>query len=389
MIVECERVHASDDAGPKGKPRGSLAGLDLALDAGVHAIVGSPEDGSIALAEILSGSKAPSRGRVKVGGAEPSKSAACRARIGYLGPSADLPDEASVRASMELAMRARGERSPRADPLLEPLGLAPLLARRPASLRYVEARAVDLALAITTPAPTLVALYEPLVDVAVQQLAVVRDRIRDLGRAGACVVVITSSPSDAVSIADRVFVLQRGVVIPSALGDAAAGAITPPGSIAEIVVWARDPDVGHAGVRELAAALASRPEVRAVMWEEHRGAGPGGSSLRVRSDDIEACSAAILEASIETGAIIDAIAPVTPGLASVRAAANALYARRYARPAPPPRRDPPPETPMPPLPPLVPDASAPSGAPPEVAPPANEPPQSPPAGAAEPEGDPR
>jgi hypothetical protein len=87
------------------------------------------------------------------------------------------------------------------------------------------------------------------------------------------------------------------------------------------------------GVRELAAALSGRAEARAVAWEEHRGAGPGGSSIRVRGDSLEACSRVILDAALETGARIDAMAPVTPGLAQVRAAANALFARRYANPA--------------------------------------------------------
>jgi ABC-2 type transport system ATP-binding protein len=339
-ILACERVHARDDAGPKNRARGSLSGLDLALGPGVHAILGAPEDGSIALIEVISGARAPLRGRVTVGGREPSRSPLARARIGALGLGAELPEADTARAAIELAMRSRGELSPNAEAILAPLGLAALLARKTRSLRYVEVRAAELALALTTPAPLLVALYEPLVDVAVQPLAALRDRLRALAAAGACVVVVTASPADATSLADRVYVLQRGAITSDPLGEGGA-AIHAPGSIAELVVWVRDPDADQAGVRDLAAALSRRREVRAVTWEEHRGAGPGGSSLRVRSDDVDACSAAVLDAALETGAIIDAIAPVTPGLAEVRAAANALFARRYARPIAPLRPAPP------------------------------------------------
>lgn len=332
-LLVFERVHARDEAGPRGKSRGGLSGLSFALGAGAHAIVGAPEDGTIALSELVAGVRAPLRGNVLIAGREPSRTPAIRARIGSLNPVIEMPEAASVDAAVELAMRARGQAGASADSILAPLGLSSLRRRRPRSLSFVEARAVELALALTTPAPLVIALFEPLVDVAVQPLAVVRDRIRELASSGACVLLITSSPADAAALADRVHVLQRGFIMTPPGGEDSVLSGRSPGAPAEIVVWVRDPDGARPGVRELAAALSSRPEARSIAWEEHRGAGPGGSSIRVRGDSLEACSRVILDAALETGAQIDAMAPVTPGLAQVRAAANALFARRYANPA--------------------------------------------------------
>lgn len=332
-VLVFERVHARDEAGRRGASRGGLSGLSLALGPGVHALLGAPEDGTIALIELVSGARSPLRGRVLVDGREPSWSPEIRARIGSLGAVVDIIEASSVGAGVELAMRARGQLSGSADSILAPLGLSALRQRRPRSLSFVEARAVELALALTTPAPLVIALFEPMVDVAVQPLATVRDRIRELASAGACVLLVTSSPADAAALADRVHVLQRGFVVTPPGGEDSISMGRSPGSPAEIVVWVRDPDAGRPGIRELAAALSARPEARAISWEEHRGAGPGGSSIRVRGDSLEACSRVLLDAILETGVHVDAMAPVTPGLAQVRAAANALFARRYANPA--------------------------------------------------------
>ena len=85
--VVVERVYARDDAGPEGRSRGTLAGCSLALSAGVHAVLGTPEDGTIALLEVITGARAPLRGRALVAGHDPSRSPQIRARVGSLGLS--------------------------------------------------------------------------------------------------------------------------------------------------------------------------------------------------------------------------------------------------------------------------------------------------------------
>ena len=316
-IVLLERVVARDAAGPRGRPRGRLSHAQAALGPGAHAVLGTPEDGTLALADLLSGRTRPEVGRVRVGGQDPARHALTRARIGALLPAPDLPDARTVAAAVELAQRARGEASPSAAAALSPLGLTRLLERRPGSLSFAEARAVELALALSTPAPLLVVLFEPLAEVAIPEVAAARARLRELTEAGACAVVITSSPADARALGDHVHLLEGGTLQP---------APAPPGG-GELLVLVEE---ASPGVRALAAALTGAPGVQALAWEEAppeaRAAAVGAlSSLRVRAPDLEAAALAIIDAAAASGVTI----------ASITSPAPALRRARPARPAQP------------------------------------------------------
>ncbi|WP_437977852.1 ABC transporter ATP-binding protein [Sorangium sp. So ce295] len=338
-VVVLEGVRARDGAGEEGRPRGGLSGLSLALGSGVHAVLGAPEDGTLALAEVLAGRAAPLAGRVLVAGRDPCRSAATRAQIGVLAATPELPDGASVASFMSVALRARGAPASGAAALLEPLGVAPLLARSTASLSFSEARAVELSLALGVPRPLLLCLVEPFADVAVPSPEPVRERLRALAAAGACVVLVTSSTADASALADRIHVLDRGVIArtePGA-GDRLAAAppgATPPGAgrpevEIHVLVHERAPDAP--GARALAAALASAPAVRAGAWEQ--GPAEASSTLRIRAADREAAALAILDAAAREDVTLIAISSPPPSMHDVRAAtALHLAAVRSRRP---------------------------------------------------------
>jgi ABC-2 type transport system ATP-binding protein len=384
-LVTLRGVHARDASGSFRRARGGLHGLTLDLGPGVFAFVGAPEDGTIALAETIAGVRAPLRGQIAVGGQAPARAPSVRARIGALLPEPALPEARSVGAAVTIARRARGETSARPEELLEPLGLGHLAPRDPLSLGFAEARAVELALALSTPNPLLVALHEPLADVAINLLGLVRERIRDLALAGACVVVTTSSPADARALGDRILLLHKGSI--AGEGDAAGPLL---GGEAVLRAWIRplEGPGDAASVRALARILSERSEVRAVAWEERAGPPPRAAEVRVTGDDLDACALALVDAAVEAGVFIESIAPASPGIGQVRAATEALQAFRrtatlshrspgalppgrsprqgiFARPAPPA---------MPPAPAPAPSAS-PSDAVPPPAPEAPEPPR--------------
>ncbi|WP_437649667.1 ABC transporter ATP-binding protein [Sorangium sp. So ce362] len=337
-IVVLDGVRARDSAGEAGRPRGSLFGAAAALGPGVHAVLGAPEDGTLALAEVLAGRAAPLAGRVLVAGRDPFRSAATRARIGVLSIAPELPDGASVASCMSVALRARGAPASSAAALLDPLGLAPLLARRRASLSFAEARAIGLSLALGVPQPLLLCLVEPFADVAVSSPAPVRERLRALAADGACVVLITSSTVDASALADRIHVLDRGVVARTEPGDgerlAGAPSSAAPGAggaEVELHVLVHERAPGAPGARALAAALAGSPAVRAGAWEQ--GPVEASSALRIRAADREAAALAILDAAAREDVTLIAISSPAPSLHDVRAAtALRLAAVRPARP---------------------------------------------------------
>lgn len=323
-IVILQSVIARDQAGPRGRARGTLNGISFSLPTGVFAFVGAPEDGTIALVDVLSGARAPSRGHVQVVGASPERSSRLRARMGVLSPEPSLPSARSVAELVMTALAARGQ-TLRATDVLASFGLDYLASRLPQSLSFAETRAVELALALSTPSPTLVVLYEPLVDVAINLLGVVRERIQQLANEGACVVVTTSSPTDARSLSDEIFVLQRGSVIRDV-------SIVAAQNVPMLIAWVRptDPSQGLAPIRRLAQALADRPEVSSVAWSDAAGQSAQAAELRLSGSDLDAAALALADAATEVGAVVEAITPASPGLTRLRAAADAAESLRRA-----------------------------------------------------------
>ncbi len=328
VIVIFQAVTARDMAGPRRRARGTLNAVSFSLGTGVFAFVGSPEDGTFALIDVMTGARAPSRGQVLVTGVSPERSGRLRARMGFLSPEPVLPAARNVSDVVDSALQARGQTQLLPLDVLEPLGLSYLAQRDPRSLSFTETRAVELALALSTPSPLLVVLHEPLADVAINLLGLVRERIRLLAASGACVVITTSSPADARALADDVFVLHRGAITSET---AATGVL--PGSVAPLLVaWVRpmEQTEGLAPIRLLARVLAARPEISSVAWNDNPADSSRASELRLSGTDIDACALALADAATEVGAVIDAIMPASPSLTRLRAAAEAAEALRRA-----------------------------------------------------------
>jgi ABC-2 type transport system ATP-binding protein len=315
-VLALDRVHARDAEGPLGRARGSLSGVTLALGPGAHAFLGTPEDGALALADLLTGARSPLRGRVTVNGRDPARTPFLRARIGALTVAPRLPAAPTVRAAVRLAMRARGETGERCSAVLETLGLSLWETRAPRSLAFAEQRAVELALALSTPAPVLLALHEPLADLALPHLELLPLRLREAAAAGTCVVLTTSSPADARALADHVLMLHKGLLAREATGG--AGLVLDQG----VTLRARV----RSGARELVAALSLRPEVRAVSWQEMAPETADSSVLvELRGDHAEACALALIEAALTAGAEIEALSERAPSLGEVRNATETLW----------------------------------------------------------------
>jgi ABC-2 type transport system ATP-binding protein len=345
-VVELVRVQARDAAGREGRPRGSLAGASLALDAGVHAFLGAPEDGTLALVDVLTGARRPLRGRVAIVGKDPWRTPALRARIGALAVEPRLPDARTVREAVALATRARREQGDRFDAVAAPLGLVALADRAPRSLAFAEERAVELALALSTPSPVLLVLHEPFADVAGSSRDLLAARVAEVAASGACVVITTSSPKDARALADHVVVLRRGLVAQETKRGAALGA-----DPTVLRAWIGASDDGE-GARELCAALALRPEVLGVSFEAGEADEGGAGIVDVRGASAEATALALVDAAVEVGVHVQAIREIAPSLGEVRAATDAL-SKRAQRPASPPSPALPPAAPQPALPPSV------------------------------------
>ena len=328
-VVVLDGVFARDMAGPRGTTRGALLGATAALGPGVHAFLGAPEDGTVALCDTLAGLRRPLRGSVRIAGEDPWTSPAARSRTGALLAAPEIPHARSVRACVEQVLAALGRSASEAGEVLAELGLGLLAARPTAALSYAETRAVELALALAVvkraPSPAVLVLFEPCADLAVPSAARAVEEVIAAQRAsGAVVVLATSSPADARRLADEVWILHRGAVLRR---EAASSQALAAGDV-EIAVTVAAGD--GAAVRALAASLAESPAVRAALWEDPPQGSGRAPVLRVRGANRDACALAVLDAAARAGIALESITSSVPDLPAVRSAAVAWVQRARA-----------------------------------------------------------
>ena len=204
-VIALEGVHART-AGGRGRIASSVANVTLTWE-GVLAILGTPADGTTALLELLAGTIPVRAGRAVVGGLPPSEA---RARVAYVPLETALPDSLRVDEVCALAGELRGEPAMTPGSRLAPLGIEKLVNRRVRSLSPGEARAVSLAIALTSRAPVLL-IDEPLAGLDPAAPSRVVTALRARAQDGAAVIVTTASVRDATAVADQLGLLTRGV----------------------------------------------------------------------------------------------------------------------------------------------------------------------------------
>ncbi|RLB62440.1 MAG: hypothetical protein DRI90_09065 [Deltaproteobacteria bacterium] len=315
-VLQLARVHGRDAQGPLGKAWGRLHGVTLLMFPGVHAVLGEPSDGTAAFTELCSGRSRPRIGAVLIDGHEPHRSPRLRRRIGSLLSRPELPGSGTVADALQLVGRLAGADL---EGDLAQLGAATLGKRELSSLSRSEARAVELTMALATPAPLVVVLHEPFTAVGPIDGSAVRQRVRALGSAGVCVVIGTSTSRDVEGLADHHHLLDRGRLVGS---DAELGWPTSGGG--QILLWLEGHD--GEGARSLASALGRRPELCGVAWEQ---AGPDAAPLVVtRVIDWAQGALAVAETVAEQGVHVTAMhsEPLT-----LEALHGAAQVRRDAR----------------------------------------------------------
>lgn len=302
-----EHVAYADHAAERGRARGQLIDASLRHGRGVLAVLGAPEDGSLALSDVLSGRSAPRRGRVRIDSRDPAHDPRLRACVGSLGHDAELPRVGTVAQLCALVTSAW----PSPEPLrarLDALGLGALLTRAVSSLSYSETRSVELAFALSAPEPRLVVLFEPYLDVVVERVHI-EAAIAELA-ARASLVVLTASPRDARSF-DEVVVLDRGRFVRSS--QAGRNALGGPFGLQLHVVVER-------GARALASALSASDALESMALELASPAvAEGAGRLRLVGSDGARLGRALAIAVRASGARVEAVVESAPQLGEVRA----------------------------------------------------------------------
>jgi molybdate transport system ATP-binding protein len=202
--------------------------LDVSLDAAAHetvVVLGPNGAGKTTLLRTLAGLEALDAGRVAVDGAvldDPVARAwvpAERRPIGFVFQDHALFPHLSALDNVAFGLRARGVRRPdarrRALTWLERVGVAGHATARPRALSGGQAQRVALARALVVE-PRLLLLDEPLAALdASARIDTRRELRRHLAAHEGARVVVTHDPVDAMTLGDRVVVLERGRVVQS------------------------------------------------------------------------------------------------------------------------------------------------------------------------------
>jgi ABC-2 type transport system ATP-binding protein len=193
----------------------AVRGISFEVQAGeVFALLGVNGAGKTSALEVLEGLAAPSGGSVRVLGHDPRRDrAVVRRHLGVLLQHSGLPGDLTVRETVQTWARTLTDPRSVAE-ALEQVDLAGRADVRVRSLSGGERRRLDLALALLG-RPRVVVLDEPTTGLDPESRRAVWGIVRDLVGAGAAVVLTTHHLEEAEELADRIAIMQSGLVVAS------------------------------------------------------------------------------------------------------------------------------------------------------------------------------
>jgi len=194
----------------------ALDGVDLEAAAGTTVgVLGHNGAGKTTLIRTLTTLVTPTIGRVQVDGLDVVADAtAVRRRIGVTGQYAGLDEFLTARENLELIGRLTGlsrTARPRADALIERLGLHEYATRRVGELSGGSRRRIDLAASLVG-SPSVLFLDEPTTGLDPIARTGLWEVVEELTAAGTTVVLTTQYLEEADRLADHIVVLRSGRV---------------------------------------------------------------------------------------------------------------------------------------------------------------------------------
>lgn len=204
----------------------AVRGLDFTIEEGeVFALLGPNGAGKTTTVEILEGYRDPSSGKVDVLGYDPSaNSREFRERIGIVLQESSVERELSVREAIDTYGKVYPKRLV-TDDLIDIVGLGEKADARVKTLSGGQKRRLEVALGIVGD-PDLIFLDEPTTGFDPSARRQAWDVIRNLADLGKTILLTTHYMDEAQSLADRVAVMDRGLIVAEGTPDTLGGRAT-------------------------------------------------------------------------------------------------------------------------------------------------------------------
>ena len=192
-----------------------LRDLSLAIRAGeLVSLLGASGCGKTTTLRLVAGFLEPTRGAIRLGERDLTRTPAHRRDIGLVFQSYALFPHLTVRDNVGFGLKQRGvngaARRTRVDTVLERVELGALAERYPGALSGGQRQRVALARALVVE-PSLLMFDEPLSNLDARLRVDMRVEIRRLQQAqGATALYVTHDQEEAFSISDRVAIMDGG-----------------------------------------------------------------------------------------------------------------------------------------------------------------------------------
>ena len=204
-----------------GKKYGTFAALsDVSFSASrgeFLSILGPSGCGKTTLLRLIAGLESHSEGRVIIDGRDVSGSPVSKRNVGIVFQSYALFPNLSARNNIAYGLKSRGagreEIEARVDELLDLVGMRGMGRKFPAQLSGGQQQRVALARSLAV-SPGLLLLDEPLSALDAKVRLLLRGEIRQLQkRLGITTVMVTHDQEEALTMADRILVIEKGRLV--------------------------------------------------------------------------------------------------------------------------------------------------------------------------------
>jgi ABC-2 type transport system ATP-binding protein len=175
----------------------------------IVALLGPNGAGKTSTIEVIEGYRAPTMGQAHVHGEPPGSN---NSRIGVLLQEDGIYPAARPIDVVRLFRALYGDRGPSVDALLESVGLGSKSRSTIRRMSGGEKRRLGLALALAG-SPDVLLLDEPTAGVDHAGRAQLRTTVREARDAGAAVLLTTHELDEAQKLADRIIIIDKGVIV--------------------------------------------------------------------------------------------------------------------------------------------------------------------------------